>query len=86
MATNLGKIITVLIYIIDYKVLRTIKDEQMSLGTFLDVQLEWVDTIHFPNDWRKYPLKGRGFYRVTGKVVSDFGVYNIEVHKMYKIG
>ena len=86
MAPNLGKIITVLIYFIDYKVVTTIKNERMCFGTFLDVELDWVDTVHFPDSLRNYQLKGRGFYRVTGKVVSDFGVYNIEVHKMFKIG
>ena len=83
---NLNKIVTTLIYFIDYKVVTTIRQERMSFGTFLDVNLDWVDTVHFPESLKNYPIKGRGFYKVTGKVVSDFGVYNIEVHKLYKIG
>ena len=86
LAANLSKIITVLIYFIDYKVVTTVRNDRMSFGTFLDVNLDWIDTVHFPESLRNYPLKGRGFYKVTGKVVSDFGVYNIEVHKMYKAG
>jgi len=86
LAANLNKIVTVLIYFIDYKVVTTVRNEQMSFGTFLDVNLDWIDTVHFPGSLRNYPIKGRGFYKVTGKVVSDFGVYNIEVHKMYKAG
>jgi DNA polymerase III alpha subunit len=86
MAANLHKIVTVLIYFIDYKVVTTVRNDRMSFGTFLDVNLDWIDTVHFPESLRNYPLKGRGFYKVTGKVVSDFGVYNIEVHKMYKVG
>jgi len=86
LAANLNKIVTVLIYFIDYKVVTTVRNERMSFGTFLDVNLDWIDTVHFPESLRNYPLKGRGFYKVTGKVVSDFGVYNIEVHKMYKAG
>lgn len=86
LAANLNKIVTVLIYFIDYKVVTTVRNDRMSFGTFLDVNLDWIDTVHFPESLRNYPLKGRGFYKVTGKVVSDFGVYNIEVHKMYKAG
>ncbi len=86
LALNLNKIVTVLIYFIDYKVVTTVRNDRMSFGTFLDVNLDWIDTVHFPESLRNYPLKGRGFYKVTGKVVSDFGVYNIEVHKMYKAG
>jgi DNA-directed DNA polymerase III PolC len=86
MPANLHKIVTVLIYFIDYKVVTTVRNDRMSFGTFLDVNLDWIDTVHFPEYLRNYPLKGRGFYKVTGKVVSDFGVYNIEVHKMYKVG
>ena len=86
LAANLNKIVTVLIYFIDYKVVTTVRNERMSFGTFIDVNLDWIDTVHFPDSLRYYPLTGRGFYKVTGKVVSDFGVYNIEVHKMYKAG
>ena len=86
LAANLNKIVTVLIYFIDYKVVTTVRNDRMSFGTFLDVNLDWIDTVHFPESLRNYPLKGSGFYKVTGKVVSDFGVYNIEVHKMYKAG
>ena len=64
----------------------TVRNERISFGTFPDVNLDWIDTVHFPESLRNYPLKGRGFYKLTGKVVSDFGVYNIEVHKMYKAG
>ena len=62
----------------------TVRNERMSFGTFPDVNLDWIDTVHFPESLRNYPLKGRGFYKLPGKVVSDFGVYNIEVRKMYK--
>ncbi len=82
----LGKTVTVLIYFIDYKVVPTVNNQTMSFGTFIDANLDWVDTVHFPDAFRDYPLKGKGFYRVTGRVVEDFSVYSVEVHKMYKIG
>jgi DNA polymerase III alpha subunit len=86
MAAQLGKTVATLLYFIDYKVVPTKNNQTMSFGTFVDGNLEWVDTVHFPESFRNYPLRGRGFYKVTGKVVSDFGVYSIEVHRMYKVG
>ncbi|HEV3250276.1 MAG TPA: DNA polymerase III subunit alpha, partial [Puia sp.] len=82
----LGKTVTVLIYFIDYKVVPTVNNQTMSFGTFIDANLDWVDTVHFPDAFRDYPLKGKGFYKVTGKVVEDFSVYSVEVYKMFKIG
>ena len=82
----LGKTVTVLIYFIDYKVVPTVNNQTMSFGTFIDANLDWVDTVHFPDAFRDYPLKGKGFYKMTGKVVEDFSVYSVEVHKMFKIG
>ena len=86
LATNIGKTVTVLVYFITYKPVTTIKNERMSFGTFLDMHLDWIDTVHFPDSLRNYPIRGGGFYKITGKVVSDFGVYSIEVHKLYKVG
>ena len=86
LAANIGKIVTTLIYFIDYKVVPTKNNQTMSFGTFLDADLDWIDTVHFPDAFRNYPLRGRGFYNITGKVVSDFGVYSIEVQKLYKMG
>lgn len=58
----------------------------LAFCTFLDVNLDWIDTVHFPDSLRYYGIKGRGFYKITGKVVSDFGVFSIEVNKMEKVG
>jgi DNA polymerase-3 subunit alpha len=86
MESNLGKNITCLVYFIDYKVVPTRNNQTMSFGTFIDANLDWVDSVHFPDAFRNYPLRGRGFYKLTGKVVSDFGVYSIEVERLYKVG
>lgn len=83
---HFGKAITVLGYFVEYKVVPTVRKETMSFASFLDSNLDWIDTVHFPPSLRQYPFKGKGFYRMTGKVVQDFGVYNIEVSKMEKVG
>jgi DNA polymerase-3 subunit alpha len=57
----------------------------MSFGTFLDINKDWVDTVHFPQVHAVYPPRA-GFYKITGKVVVEFGVYSVEVVKMEKVG
>jgi DNA polymerase-3 subunit alpha len=82
----IGKQITVLAYYITYKVVPTKNNTTMSFGTFIDSNFDWLDTVHFPNALQKYPLQGKGFYRITGKVVEDFNVFAIEVSHMVKVG
>lgn len=86
LGTNCGNVITCLGYFIDYKSVTTVNKEKMAFCTFLDVNLDWIDTVHFPDSLRYYGIKGRGFYKITGKVVNDFGVFSIEVNKMIKVG
>jgi DNA-directed DNA polymerase III PolC len=83
---NVGKQIKTLIYFIAYKVVPTKKNSTMSFGTFIDSNLDWVDTVHFPDSFSNYPLQGNGFYLITGKVVEDFKAYSVEVSHMKKIG
>lgn len=84
--SHIGKTVTCLVYFIAHKHVITKNNDQMYFGTFVDKDLDWVDTVHFPDVAKKYPLTNSGFYRVTGKVVEDFGVETIEVQKMYKVG
>jgi len=81
-----GKHFCLLVYFICQKPVATFNGQTMCFGTFLDANLDWVDTIHFPEVLRNYPLKGRGFYKISGKAVEDFGVISIEVAKMIRIG
>ena len=57
----------------------------MHFGTFYDREGMVFDTTHFPPVAKKFPFKGRGFYRVKGLVVEDFGYPMIEVGFMEKI-
>jgi DNA polymerase-3 subunit alpha len=83
---QLGKTVTVLVYFIARKHVSTKNNDRMFFGTFVDVNLDWIDTVHFPDSAKNFPFNSTGFYKVTGKVVDDFGVYSIEVHQMYKVG
>ena len=83
--SKVGKIVTVLGYHITQKPVRTIRGETMSFGTFIDINMDWIDTVHFPPIYRKAP-PAAGFYRITGKVIEEFGVYSLEVTDIEKVG
>ncbi len=80
-----GKQVCIIGYVVTTKDTRTKSNETMHFGTFYDVHGEFFDTVHFPNVARKYPFRGRGFYKITGKVTEDFGIYVIEVSSMTKL-
>ncbi len=77
--TLLGKLVTV-------KDVKTVKGQIMSFGTFLDEDGDWLDTVHFPESRNRFPFQGGGFYKITGKVVEEFGVYSVEVSSLKPVG
>lgn len=82
----LGKEIKMLGYLITTKQVRTVRNDMMYFGTFIDANGDWLDTVHFPDVNRYYPLGGKGFYKMSGKVVEDFGVFTLEVSTCKKVG
>lgn len=86
MKHHCGKVITVLAYFIARKHVITKYSDEMFFGTFVDSDLDWIDTVHFPDTAKNYPLHTGGFYKITGKVVEDFGVFSIEVRRMTRVG
>ncbi len=81
-----GKTITMLAYFIARKHVITKNSDTMFFGTFVDSNLDWIDTVHFPQVAQKYPLHTSGFYKLKGRVVDDFGVFSIEVQFLEKLG
>jgi DNA-directed DNA polymerase III PolC len=81
-----GKIVSVLAYFIARKHVSTKNNDEMFFGTFVDSNLDWIDTVHFPDAARNYPLHDSGFYKITGKVTEDFGVYSLEAHQLVRVG
>jgi len=81
----IGKIVAVEGYLVTTKNTSTSKGKRMYFGTFLDSEGDFVDTVHFPPVATKFPFRGRGVYRLTGKVLEEFDCINIEVHSMYKL-
>jgi DNA polymerase-3 subunit alpha len=64
------------------KTVRTKHGDYMKFGTFLDVDGDFFDTVHFSQSLKVYPLRGNGIYLIEGKVVLDFGCPAVEVHKV----
>lgn len=71
-------------YLVAIKHTRTQKGDQMFFATFADQYGEVFDVVLFPPVAARYPFRGRGVYRVYGKVVSEFGFLSLEVVKMKK--
>ena len=82
---HVGTTVTVLGFHITQKPVRTIYGDTMSFGTFIDDNMDWIDTVHFPEIYKQLPPQS-GFYKITGKVIEEFGVYSIEVTHIEKAG
>lgn len=67
------------------KTVYTKTNTKMWFGTFLDVNGDFFDTIHFPNSTPNYPFRGMGCYLIYGRVIDDFKVYGIEVLRFEKL-
>ena len=83
---HLGRDVKVLAYLVTTKPVRTVKNDVMYFGTFIDAAGDWVDTVHFPDVHATYPLEGKGFYRMHGRVIEEFGVFTVEVKYCRKVG
>ncbi len=81
---HLGETVALLGYLVTVKNTKTSRGDRMNFGTFLDRDGAFLDTVHFPPVARAYPFRGRGIYRITGKVVEEFQYYTLEVEKMEK--
>ncbi len=80
-----GKTVHMVGYLVTIKNTHTKDHHLMHFGTFLDRQGQVFDTTHFPGTTRKHPFRGKGFYRIRGKVALDFGCPMVEVVLMEKV-
>ncbi len=79
---HVGKLVHILGYYVCRKDVRTKHRQLMHFGTWLDVEGMFFDTTHFPDTLQKAPFRGKGIYRITGKVVEDFGFPSVDVITM----
>lgn len=81
---HIKKIISIEGYFVTVKNTVTSDGKRMFFGTFIDRNGDFIDTVHFPSVIKCYPLRGRGIYIITGKVLSEFDCISIEVTTMYR--
>ncbi len=81
----IGKVVEVYGYLVTRRTTTTSRGDAMAFGNFTDVEGAFLDTVHFPQAIRQYPFRGRGVYRVVGKVCEEFDCISIEANFMEKL-
>ena len=81
----IGRKVKLVGHLVTVKYIKTIKNDWMNFGCFIDVKGNFFDTTHFSQSLKTYPFKGSGTYLILGKVVEEFGFPSIEVEKMAKL-
>jgi len=82
---RIGQKVTIIGYLVTIKNTHTKDGKMMHFATFYDPRGDVFDTTHFPPVAKRNPFQGRGFYRMKGKVVEDFGYPMVEVDSMEKL-
>jgi DNA polymerase-3 subunit alpha len=85
MPQHIGKRVTLLGYVVHVKPTRTGTGERMSFGSFIDPAGDFWDSTHFPEVEARYPFRGRGVYRLVGKVEEEFGHCSLSVQHLEKL-
>lgn len=82
---NIGKTVRMIGHLVTIKYVHTVKKELMHFGTFIDVNGEFFDTVHFPDSLKKYPFRGYGTYLILGKITEEFGYPSIKAEKLARL-
>ncbi|WPX22462.1 DNA polymerase III subunit alpha [Mucilaginibacter sp. 5C4] len=82
---HVGQLVRMVGLYVCKKTVHTKTNKKMWFGTFLDVEGNFFDTVHFPNSTPAYPFRGAGCYLMAGKVVQEFGFASLEVLKFAKL-
>ncbi len=80
-----GRGVKILGYYVCKKDVRASNAQLMAFGTWIGQDGHFFDTTHFPAFLRHFPFRGKGIYKIEGKVVEEFGFPGIEVMKMEKL-
>jgi DNA-directed DNA polymerase III PolC len=85
MNEHIGRKIRMVGHLVTIKYIKTIKNDWMNFGCFIDNNGDFFDTVHFSGSLKDWPFKGSGTYLILGKVVEEFGFPSLEVEKMAKL-
>ena len=81
----IDKEVTIDGYLVTTKRTATSNKKTMYFGTFLDMDGDFIDTVHFPPVAAKYRFRGKGIYRISGKVMEEFDCLTIDVSRMERL-
>ncbi len=82
---HIGKTVRMVGHLVTLKYIRTAKKELMLFGTFVDVNGDHFDTVHFPDSLKSYPFRGSGTYLILGKITEEFGYASLQAEKLARL-
>jgi DNA polymerase-3 subunit alpha len=85
MPRHIGERVSMLGYVVHVKPTKTGAGDRMSFGCFIDRAGDFWDSTQFPSVEAKYPFRGRGVYRLAGKVEQEFGHCTLNVDHVEKL-
>ena len=62
------------------------RGDRMAFGNFVDMEGQFIDSVHFPPVLRQFPFRGRGVYKITGTVCEEFDCISVEADGLEKMG
>ena len=80
-----GRKVRMVGHLVTVKYIKTVNKQWMNFGCFIDKEGQFFDTVHFSGSLEKFPFRGSGTYLLMGKIVEDFGFYQMEVEKMARL-
>ncbi len=85
MMGHIGRRVRMVGHLVTVKYIKTIRNEWMNFGCFIDPDGNYFDTTHFPASLSNYPFRGSGTYLIYGKVTEEFGYPSIETEKLARL-
>jgi error-prone DNA polymerase len=85
MNSHIGRKVRMVGHLVNVKYIKTVKNDWMNFGNFIDTEGNFFDSTHFSKSIESYPFRGSGTYLLLGKVVEEFGFPSLEVEKMAKL-
>ena len=77
----------VLIYgkLVNTRYNKTSQDKLMRLSTFIDVEGNYFDAVHFTDVVNLYPINGMGIYGCYGKITNRYGFCSMNIIQSKKL-
>ncbi len=81
----IGQRVSVYGYMVTARDVRTSRGDRMAFGNFVDFRGDFIDSVHFPPALRQFPFRGKGVYKITGKVCEEFDCISIEADGLERV-